>query len=291
MMPRLGTRKLYFLLEEEFKKEGIKIGRDGLFTLLREECLLVLKKKRYTITTNSKHWMRRYPNLIKDIIVERPEQVWVADITYVPVAKGFNYLHIVTDAYSKKIMGFNLSPSLAPIETKQALDMAIKSRSYTGELIHHSDRGLQYSSAVYTDCNKDNNIKISMTENGDPYENAVAERINGILKDEFGLDEVIPSAEIAEKLIKQSIDIYNTQRPHLSNSYRTPQEMHQQSAIKPKLWHKKNRGSVNTAPVFVPSIINKISQPNLGQDRECPLFIQVDIILCSIYYVLIFAIL
>lgn len=249
-MPRLGTRKLYFLLQEEFKKEGIKIGRDGLFSLLREEYFCWFKRKRYTITTNSKHWMRRYPNIIKDIIVERPEQS-VADITYVPVARGFNYLHIVTDAYSKKIMGFNLSPSMAAIETKRALDMAIKSRCYNGELIHHSDRGLQYSSSVYTDCIKNNNIKISMTENGDPYENAVAERINGILKDEFGLDEIIPTTEIAEKLSSTVCRyLQYPQRPHLSNSYKTPQQMHQQQKLKPKLWHKKT-GALELPPLFL----------------------------------------
>jgi putative transposase len=168
--------------------------------------------------------------LIKDLIIERPEQVWVADITYVPVGTGFNYLHLVTDAYSKKVMGYHISPSLAAAESRIALDMAIKSRRYNESLIHHSDRGLQYSSTIYKEGTDANNIIISMTENGDPYENAIAERINGILKDEFGLDEIITNADEAKRLVAQSIDIYNNQRPHLSNSYKTPNEMHQQSA-------------------------------------------------------------
>ncbi len=254
-MPRLGTRKLHYLLSKEFIDDGIKVGRDRLFDLLREEGLLIKKKRRYTKTTDSKHWMRRYPNLIKDMTIERPEQVWVADITYVPVGAGFNYLHLVTDAYSKKVMGYHISSSLAATESRVALDMAIKSRAYKESLIHHSDRGLQYSSIIYKEGADANNITISMTENGDPYENAIAERINGILKDEFGLDEIITNADEAKKLVAQSIDIYNNQRPHLSNSYKTPNQMHQQRDLAPIKWHKKGRSTLQSAPPLVTSII------------------------------------
>ena len=228
---------------------------DRLFDLLREEGLLIKKKRRYTKTTDSKHWMRRYPNLIKDMTIERPEQVWVADITYVPVGTGFNYLHLVTDAYSKKVMGYHISSSLAATESRIALDMAIKSRKYKESLIHHSDRGLQYSSIIYKEGADANNITISMTENGDPYENAIAERINGILKDEFGLDEIITNADEAKKIVAQSIDIYNNQGPQLSNSYKTPNEMHQQRDLAPIKWHKKGRSTLQSAPPLVTSTI------------------------------------
>ena len=184
-MPRLGTRKLYHLLKEDFFREEIRLGRDALFDLLREEGLLVFKKKRYTKTTDSKHWMHKYPDLIKQIEVKRPEQLWVADITYLAVNERYYYLHLITDAYSKKIMGYCLSENLAAASTLKALREALARRKYSGDLIHHSDRGLQYCSALYTKVLQSNGIAISMTQDGSPYDNAIAERVNGILKDEF----------------------------------------------------------------------------------------------------------
>lgn len=248
-MPRLGTRKLHYLLKDVFSQDRIRIGRDKLFDLLREDDLLVKKQRRYTKTTNSRHWMRKYPNLIRIMELTRPEQVWVADITYIPVENGFNYLHLVTDAYSKQIMGYELSEDLAASSSVKALRMALKNRKYTNELIHHSDRGLQYCSAAYTRLLSDNNITISMTEQSDPYENAIAERVNGILKDEFGLSEVFENTAQAIKQITQSINTYNTLRPHQSCSMLTPNLMHAQSLVKLKSWKNKKLECYTATPV------------------------------------------
>jgi transposase InsO family protein len=215
-MPRLGTRKRHYLLKERLLERQIRIGRDRLFRLLREEGLLVIRKRKSTITTNSKHWMRKYPNLIMNLPLTRPEQLWVADITYIDTDERTGYLHLITDAYSKKIMGQELCDNMEASSTLKALEMALKNRMYNEPLIHHSDRGLQYCSKLYTQLLIDNSIQISMTENGDPYENAVAERVNGILKDEFGLGEKLPDIIEAVYQTNESIAIYNKLRPHLT---------------------------------------------------------------------------
>ncbi|MGZ3812910.1 MAG: IS3 family transposase [Mucilaginibacter sp.] len=242
-MPKLGTRKLHYLL----KNKGISIGRDQLFCWLRSQGLLVYKKKRYTVTTNSKHWMRKYPNVIKGLTISRPDQVWVADITYLDTAQDGNaYLHLITDAYSKQIMGYELCNNMEAASTLKALEMAVKSRRYRGlPLIHHSDRGLQYCSKLYIDCLIKNNITISMTENGSPYDNAVAERVNGILKDEFGLAEQLDNYREASVQVKESIYAYNFLRPHLSCNMLTPDQMHQQETIKIKTYKKTQTSLVN----------------------------------------------
>lgn len=235
-MPRLGTRKLHYLL----KQNNVLVGRDYLFQLLKEEGLLVLKRKKYTITTNSKHWLRKYPNLIKGISLRRPEQLWVADITYLDSKNGNLYLHLITDAYSKRIMGYELCNNMEATSTLKALQMAIGNRQYKDStLIHHSDRGLQYCSKLYTACLIQNGITISMTENGDPYENAIAERVNGILKDEFGLADQMKDIVEAALQTDQGILAYNNHRPHLSCSMLTPIQMHNQQSIKLKSYSKK----------------------------------------------------
>jgi len=239
-MPRLGTRKLYHLLKDE-----LDMGRDKLFELLRSEGLLICKRRRYTVTTNSKHWMRKYPNLIRKMPLIRPEQIWVADITYIDTTEnGHAYLHLITDAYSKQIMGYELCDNMEAASTLKALQMALKNRKYNDQpLIHHSDRGLQYCSKLYTDHLKQHNITISMTENGDPYENAIAERVNGILKDEFGLAEQLNNISEAMQQTAQGIHIYNNNRPHLSCSMLTPIQMHQQEQIKVRSYNKKTQTS------------------------------------------------
>jgi len=241
-MPRLGTRKLHYLLKEE----RIDIGRDKLFDLLRAEGLLVATRRKYVKTTNSTHWMRKYPNLVRNIELNRPEQLWVADITYLDTkAEGNLYLHLITDAYSKQIMGYELCDNMTAISTHKALMMALKKRRYKDKpLIHHSDRGLQYCSALYTECLMENNIAISMTENGDPYENAVAERVNGILKDEFGLGDQLNDIKEATKQVAQSIRAYNYQRPHLSCHMLTPIQMHNQQTVKIKTYKQKVQTSL-----------------------------------------------
>jgi len=238
-MPRIGTRKLYYLIKDELGLLNIKMGRDVLFNFLRAEHLLVKPKKSYVKTTNSKHWMKKYPNLIKDIKLTKPEQLWVSDITYIKTNKGHEYLSLITDAYSKKIMGYELLENLSATGPLNALEMALKNRKYAHDLIHHSDRGLQYCSADYIEKLKKNDIKISMTENGDPYENAIAERINGILKYEFLIIEGFNNHLQAMHIIKESINIYNNERPHLSCEMLTPNQAHKQQKIQLKRWKKK----------------------------------------------------
>lgn len=244
-MPRLGTRKLYYLLSDEFRQSGLGIGRDKLFSLLREEQLLIHKRRNYTKTTDSRHWMKKYPNIVSTMAVTRPEQVWVADITYLPTRSGFTYLHLVTDAYSKRIMGYEVSDSLAASSSLRALAMALGSRTW-GEkpLIHHSDRGLQYCSSDYIGRLRLNGITPSMTQNSDPYENAVAERVNGILKDEFGLGELFDDTLQAQELTRQAIMLYNAKRPHLSCQMLTPDQMHKQDILPLKRWKKKTSRTV-----------------------------------------------
>lgn len=239
-MPCLGTRKLHYLLEPICMIEGVKYGRDKLFTLLAREDLLVKRRRKYTCTTNSKHWLRKYPNLIKDVVPDRPEQIWVADITYVPVPRGHQYLHLITDAYSKQIMGYELSDNLEAASTSKALRMALRQRIHCGlPLVHHSDRGLQYCSKQYTDILRKNHMQISMTENGDPYENPIAERVNGILKQEFFLGDMPGSLNENKRMVAKNIEIYNRSRPHLSCGMLTPIQMHQQDERTVKTWREK----------------------------------------------------
>jgi putative transposase len=241
-MPRIGTRKLQYLIQDDLKKLEIKMGRDVLFDFLRAEHLLVRPKRSYVKTTNSKHWMKKYPNLLGDIQIYRPEQVWVSDITYIKTDHGYRYLSLVTDAYSKKVMGYQLSPNLSVDGPLKALAMALRARKFRSDLIHHSDRGLQYCSAEYIKCLNDNRISISMTQNGDPYENAIAERMNGILKYEFLLVDGFKDEHIAAQTIAQSVSIYNTERPHLSWNMLTPEQAHKNNGLQLRQWHKKPRG-------------------------------------------------
>jgi transposase InsO family protein len=233
-MPRLGARKLHFLL-----KPNHCVGRDRFFDLLRKEGLLINRRKKYTITTDSKHWMRKYPNRTKELILHRPEQLWVADITYIDTVQGNAYLHLITDAYSKQVMGYELCKNMEAASTLKALNMAVANRQYKDQpLMHHSDRGLQYCSKTYIDGLIKSNITISMTETGSPYDNAVAERMNGILKDEFGLGERLNDLNEAQIQTVESIDIYNSLRPHLSCQMLTPKQMHSQQNIKVKTYKK-----------------------------------------------------
>lgn len=226
--PRIGTRKLYYLLKEDFRSLGIKIGRDGLFRYLRSENMLIRPKKTYTKTTNSTHWLRKHPNLMKDLILDRPEQALVSDITYIKSQDKTHYLSLVTDAYSRKIMGYKLSDDMSTENVVEALRMAVRHRKTNLPCIHHSDRGLQYCSALYQRKLLKSNIIPSMTDGYDCYQNALAERINGILKQEFLLYKCNNKEEL-EILIKQSIDTYNNKRPHLSLNMKTPNFVHEKT--------------------------------------------------------------
>ena len=169
-LPRLGGRKLQYVLQNKLADHQIKPGRDYLFDLLSEHKLLIRQRKRKALTTDSRHWMRKYSNLIKGLDVTRPEQVWVSDITYIRLANQWGYLSLITDAYSRKIMGYSFRPDLAAEGCIDALKMALNNRVYNESIIHHSDRGSQYCSHNYVDLLLKNNVAISMTENGDPYE-------------------------------------------------------------------------------------------------------------------------
>lgn len=224
-LPRLGTRKLYYLLKERFEETGIKIGRDALFDYLRREHLLIKPKKNYVKTTNSKHWLRKHPNLLKVKKASRPNEIYVSDITYVKSREKTHYLSLVTDAYSRRIVGYKLSDDMSAENVVKAIRMAIKERTNQTELIHHSDRGLQYCSDLYQSELEKNNITPSMTDGYDCYQNAMAERINGILKNEFLIYKCNTGVEL-EKLIQQSIEAYNSKRPHLSLDMKTPNFIH-----------------------------------------------------------------
>jgi putative transposase len=248
-LPKTGSKKLYFMLKDDLKRHQIKIGRDKLIDFLRDEYLLVPKVRRYYKTTNSRHWMRKYPNLIKEIKLNEPEQVWVADITYLRTKDKTYYLHLITDAYSKKIVGYCLADNLMACSTLEALRMAVNNRKYSHNLIHHSDRGLQYCSREYTQYLSESNILISMTQNYDPYENAIAERVNGILKEEFGLFEIFENFANLKKQVDESILFYNQIRVHLSINMLTPNQAHLQNLVKLRGWKKINRNKTNFAPI------------------------------------------
>lgn len=238
-MPRIGTRKLYYLLQNSLQELGV--GRDRLFRILKANHLLIKPKRSYHITTNSHHRFRKHKNRIEFLEIVRPEQVWVADITYVGTRKNPMYLSLVTDAYSKKIKGYDVSNTLATKGSLQALKKAIKNRKYPNEkLIHHSDRGLQYCSNEYQKLINSKAIECSMTESYDPYQNAVAERINGILKQEFLLKTQNINLKTMKTLVKQSVEIYNQYRPHLSCKMLTPNQMHKQRTVKIKTYKNKN---------------------------------------------------
>lgn len=236
-MPRLGGKKLYHLLNNDLKP--LKIGRDKFFDILRANSMLIRAQKQYHVTTNSFHRFKKHKNKIESLKIERPEQVWVSDITYIGTRENPMYLALVTDAYSKQIMGYDVSASLDSSGCERALKCAHKNRKYPNqELIHHSDRGVQYCSDEYQKLLKHMKIKCSMTESYDPYANAVAERINGVLKQEFITNFRHIELSLMKKIVAQSIKAYNLLRPHWSCELLTPAKMHQQQELKYKSYKK-----------------------------------------------------
>jgi putative transposase len=229
ILPMLGGKKVYYQIKPILDGYHLKMGRDKLFKLLSAHHLLIKPKRRYTITTNSKHWLRKYPNILKEHKITQPEQAWVSDITYIKTDAGNCYLNLVTDVFSRKIMGYAIAENMNAEEMKKAYEMAIANRMYpNSNLLHHSDRGLQYCSGDYVKLSNDNKITISMTENGDPYENPLAERMNRTLKEEFGIGRRLPSRQQAFKLVEEAVELYNQRRPHLSLKMKTPNNVHLQ---------------------------------------------------------------
>jgi putative transposase len=238
-LPGLGGHKVYKCIYQPLRTNNLKVGRDKMFTIMRKYHLLIDRKKKNPKTTQSHHWFRRYPNLIKEYEPNESEQLWVADITYICIGYDFNYLSLITDAHSKKIMGYCLHPYLNNEGALRALKMALSQRTKTTSLIHHSDRGVQYCSFEYVDILRKNNYSISMTENGEAYENPIAERVNGILKTEFNLSQVFKSKADALIAVQRSINAYNNLRPHMSCDFLTPNEAH--LTTEPLIKHWKNR--------------------------------------------------
>ena len=227
-LPRVGTRKLHYLLKPQFDDASIKLGRDGLFNYLRQKHLLIKPPRTYKRTTDSRHWMKKYPNRLQDITVSRPEQAFVSDITYVESDEGVHYLSLVTDACSRRIMGHALSRDLRTEGPLAALKMAVKGRVTSDELLHHSDRGSQYCSQVYQEMLRRHEVEPSMTDGGDCYQNALAERVNGILKHEFLISRYRSFDELS-RVISESVDAYNRIRPHLSLGMQTPEAVHKKA--------------------------------------------------------------
>lgn len=245
--PRCGTRKLLVMLQPFFQQNNIHIGRDAFFNLLAKNKLLVRRRKRCAFTTNSKHYFYRYPNLVKDFTPLHAHELWAADITYIPLKHRFAYLYLITDAYSRKIVGFHISDDMRVASAIVALQKAFDQKPADATVIHHSDRGMQYCSNEYVALLKQHHARISMTQNGDPYENALAERVNGILKTEL-ISETYPDLKQAMQHIARCITIYNYRRVHSSLNWQIPNDVHNQKGPQVKKWknyYKKKEVNMN----------------------------------------------
>ena len=247
---RMGTRKLYDVLQSFMIEHGIKMGRDALFDLLAVNGLLVKKRKRKIQTTYSNHWLRKYPNLIRDFVPKAINQLWVSDITYWKISTGEHlYISLITDAYSRKIVGYHVAETMEAIQSIQALQMAFAALGGAAkplQLTHHSDRGIQYCSGKYVKLLQDNDIRISMTENGDPLENAIAERVNGIIKEEYLHHYQTTNLPEAKKQLQKAISLYNNDRPHMSIGNLTPNKLHNNKKINPHRLRKNYSKKLNT---------------------------------------------
>lgn len=258
----MGGRKLYEKLYPFLLEHQIKMGRDAFFDLLAEHKLLVKKRRRRFITTYSNHWLRKWPNLIREMEINRINQLWVSDITYWKIEERYTYISLITDAYSHKIVGYHLAQTLESVETIKALRLALTQlpNQINKPLIHHSDRGVQYCSDNYVKLLQDKGIEISMTENGDPLENAIAERINGILKSEYLKHYSPRNFQEAKEYLQVAVKLYNQDRPHFSIGLLTPNEVHSKNINVEKLW--KNYFTKNIK--IVNSVQDNKQHVNLG---------------------------
>jgi transposase InsO family protein len=213
----MGGRKLHEMLQPYFMEHQIKMGRDALFDLLVSNHLLVRRRKRRVYTTQSFHWLRKYPNLIKGQQLSGPNQQWVSDITYWRIGSGYVYISLITDAFSHKIVGYHVADTLETVQTLEALKMAIQTLPVNHQSLTHHE---------YVQILQHHNIQISMTENSDPRENAIAERVNGILKEEYLYDYSVQTLSQAKLVLDFVINLYNVERPHMSCQYKTPETVH-----------------------------------------------------------------
>jgi hypothetical protein len=267
--PRMGGRKLLIYLGSKFESMNIQIGRDTFFELLYRNFMLVRRIRNKRKTTYSDHWMHKYPNLISGYTPDAPNRLWVSDITYIDIEGDTAYLSLITDAYSHKIVGWNLALTLRSCNAVAALKMALGDfRGKHPELIHHSDRGSQYCCATYVKLLTVRKIQISMTENGNPRENAVAERMNGILKTEWLYESKPRTWQETVSFVGKIIDLYNHQRPHQSIGYMVPAFIHQTGQKTERKWKSyyrqhdnepQQRG--NSAPA-TPSLHSPAAKPH-----------------------------
>jgi transposase InsO family protein len=228
LLPKIGTRKIHHLIKTDLETKELKFGRDKLFRLMQKHRLLIKPQRRYIQTTMSKHWLKKWPNIIKELKINEPDQVWMSDITYIKTEEGTCYLNMITDAFSRKIVGYAIADNMETESMIKALTMAAKQKQNKYlPTIHHSDRGLQYCSQEYASTTRQNNILLSMTENSDPYENALAERMNRTIKEEFGMNRTLKSKSQLIKLLTESVSLYNNYRPHLALKMKTPAEVYQ----------------------------------------------------------------
>ena len=230
LQPRLGGLKLHFLLREQLQAEGVKLGRDCFFDVLRSQDLLLEPLPKAPRTTNSAHSLPVFTNLVKDLEPSEPNQVWISDITYIRTREDFVYLSLITDMYSRKVVGYHLAETLTAQDSLRALEMALKGLPKGARPIHHSDRGCQYCSHEYVERLTDNGLKVSMTEQDHCAENAMAERVNGILKQEYFLKHEFRSVAQARKAVDEAVHLYNTRRPHRSLKLQTPEHVHSNAA-------------------------------------------------------------
>ena len=243
--PRCGGRKLFIMLKSFFKQYNIVIGRDTFFGILAKNKLLVRRTKRSVHTTNSKHQFRRYPNLVKHFKPLKAHELWVADITYIPLKNRFAYLFLITGAYSRKIVGHYVSDDMKVSSASIALKQALHQKPPETIVIHHSDRGIQYCSTAYVDQLQKSNALISMTENGDPYENAIAERVNGILKTEL-ISRYYENVDEASRHIARCVIIYNHRRRHSSLNWQIPNDLHQQQGPQIRRWKNYYQNNIKS---------------------------------------------
>lgn len=247
----MGTRKIYELIQPFLIDHQIKMGRDSLFTLLAGHGMLVKRYKRRISTTDSYHMYRKFPNLIKDFVPRGPNQLWVSDITYWRINERFLYISFITDAYSRKIVGYNIAETLLSVETVKALKMALKGAENISFLHHHSDRGLQYCCNEYIQILEEHEVRISMTESGDPRDNAIAERLNGIIKNEYLKSYKVNGLAEGKQVLDFVIRLYNDERPHMSLGYLTPNLIHAGKAKPDQLW--KNYYARSTSAELLPT--------------------------------------
>lgn len=230
VQPRLGGVKLYHMFKGELAEAGVDIGRDRFCKVLREKGLKLAPLPKAPRTTNSQHNLPVFSNQFKDLEVKKANEAWVSDITYIRTDDSFVYLSLITDSYSRKIVGYHVGDTLEAVESLKALDMAAAGLKEGEQPMHHSDRGGQYCSHKYVGKLQGLGMEISMTEENHCYENAMAERVNGILKQEYWLGGCFKNKEQAVKAVDQAIYLYNTRRPHLALNYKTPEEVHREVA-------------------------------------------------------------